>query len=216
MGPLSASANVAWSSATVGYLDLNGDRFPDLVMPGLVAYTNPRGGSTCRADDGGYRACAVRDSVAAGSWARSSRWRPGLGLNGSVPSLAANSSGQTNATRGPVGPAGRVVVGLLLRGGAGAERRGGGQWRPGRRRCRSRRRRRGDGWEAADLGYVPGGTPLAMSGDAGVVQRNLADVNGDGLPDQVKVDAVRGLWVRFELGYGFTAAVAAVGGGDGV
>ena len=41
-------------------------------------------------------------------------------------------------------------------------------------------------------------------GDAGVVQRNLADVNGDGLPDQVRVDGDRGLGVRFNTGYGFT------------
>jgi len=52
-----------------------------------------------------------------------------------------------------------------------------------------------------DLGYVPGGVPWGNR--EGVVQRSLADVNGDALPDMVKVTD-RGVWVRFNLGYGFT------------
>jgi len=44
LGPVGVSANVGWSTGTVGYLDLNGDRFPDTVLPDLVVYTNPRGG----------------------------------------------------------------------------------------------------------------------------------------------------------------------------
>ena len=48
LGPVGASANVGWSSGTVGYLDLNGDRFPDTVLPDLVVYTNARGGVGCR------------------------------------------------------------------------------------------------------------------------------------------------------------------------
>ncbi len=187
----------------MGYLDLNGDRFPDLVMPGLVAYTNARGGSTCQQDDGGYRACAVRDSVAAGQLGSQFSVGTGLGLNGSVSSLAANSSGQTNATRGQSAQRGGSSSGSSYGEGQGLSVGVGvsGSWSAPLPFAPAA----ADGWGAADLGFVPGGTPLGDAvADAGVVQRNLADLNGDGLPDQIKVDAVRGISVRFNTGYGFT------------
>ncbi len=204
VGPLSASASVGWSSATVGYLDLNGDRFPDLVMPGLVAYTNPRGGSTCPLDGNRYGPCAVRDSVAAGQLGSQFSVATGVGLNGSVASIGANAAGQSNVTRGQsagrggkssgssyggrgsvAGGVQRVVVGAA---GVRAHRRDG-----------RRRGRRGLEWSRPRV--RPAAAPPSTI--SGWCNATWPMSTATGCPTRSRSMAA-GLGVRFNTGYGFT------------
>ena len=55
VGPLSGAFAFGWSNSVIDYMDMNGDGFPDIVTPGKITYTNPRGGRSCIDDSATIR-----------------------------------------------------------------------------------------------------------------------------------------------------------------
>ncbi|MFL6138460.1 MAG: SpvB/TcaC N-terminal domain-containing protein [Frankiaceae bacterium] len=141
---LSGSLDDGSTSSDVDYLDLNGDRFPDIVSTGKVQYSTLTGGleASNRAVPG---LDAPREADASSA---------NVGVGGSPAHFTTNSAGR-------VGMTGSQMVALGL---------------------------------SADLGK--GSTKP---------KRELLDVNGDGLPDQVSRDGST-LMVALNLGYGFATA----------
>ena len=187
---MGASFNIGWNMADQSFLDMNGDQFPDVVNKRSTLYSDPRGGRRCVQPDQVVGSCL---GGGPGDW---TNWgfsiSAGASLNGAVGNAQVNSTGTANATRG------------------GAAAKGGGS--------------DGNGSYGAFLG-AGGGVNYSFTnpvttlpdwkqdkgdfefalGDPFDVdsQKTLADVNGDGLPDRVRVVRT-GVYVRFGLGYGFT------------
>lgn len=182
VGPLSVSGAFGWSNSSVGYMDMNGDGFPDKVTKSQITYTDPRGGTGCRVSDtsldecdgGGVEAVDADTTITVGG-----------GLSGSPVAVKGNTQGKTVAGKG--GAASKDQYGASI--GAGVDV--GFSWNSPMGSDPK--------WNSDNFGKVPG-DPV---NDAGAVkQRQLADLNGDGLPDQVKVTS-DGVFVRFNLGYTF-------------
>lgn len=192
IGPVTGSFGFGWSHSDVDYLDMNGDGFPDLVTSGHTTFTDPRGGMACRQSDGTFASCAGDGPDAVNfdtSFALSG------GFNGSPVNIKVNSRGVPNSSKGNSaakgGGASKDEYGASV--GAGAEisasfsspNVASPSWND-------------DGWDV-DLSKIPG-DPLSNS--AVPLQQSVADINGDGLPDKIKVMPT-GVFVRLNLGYKF-------------
>jgi hypothetical protein len=77
IGPLSVSAGAGPSFGLLDYTDMNGDAFPDIVAPGYISYTGPRGGYV----DEGNGVTIVNQDVT---------FKVGGGFNGTAVSINAN------------------------------------------------------------------------------------------------------------------------------
>lgn len=189
VGPVSGSLGFGWSHSTVDYLDMNGDGFPDLVTPGSITFTDPRGGMACRQPDGAFLPCKG-DGPDAVNFDTSFAFS--AGFNGSPVSVKVNSRGKPGATRGNSaskgGGAAKDEYGANL--GAGASIAA---------NFSSPHPNSEDWGFDADLSEIPG-DPLGNSPIP--LQESVADVNGDGLPDKLKVQ-LTGLYVKLNLGYRF-------------
>jgi RHS repeat-associated protein len=188
IGPVSASFGASPSFGLLDYTDLNGDAFPDVVAPGYVQYTGARGGYV---DSGDGVTIVGQDFTFA----------VGGGFSGSAVELKANSKGDANTAQdtAPVsGSAQKPTSGGAASQGESAS---------------------GDQFGASiggSLGITANFTnPITSNPDwddaigklpagPGALEEELADVNGDGLPDKVAVDA-NGVRVRLNLGYRFSA-----------
>jgi RHS repeat-associated protein len=153
---LSGSTSTGGTASDVDFLDLNGDRFPDVVSNGKVQYSSLTGGleSSSRAVPG---LGSPRDSDASAV---------NVGVGGSPAHFSANGRGEVDTSNsGPVrgNKTGSQMVSLGLSAGLGK-----GTSKP---------------------------------------NRDLLDVNGDGLPDVVSRNGSQ-LMVALNLGYGFAAAEA--------
>src|SRR6185503_17573613 len=62
-GSLSASASQATSQGLIDFIDLNGDRFPDIIANGHVQYTLPTGGLESTASSPSNLSSKVRQSA---------------------------------------------------------------------------------------------------------------------------------------------------------
>lgn len=196
LGPLSASFAGGTSFGLLDYLDMNGDSFPDVVAPGKVQYTGPRGGYLDHHD----AADVVRQDAT---------FAVGGGFSGAPIGIKANALGNTTAA----GKNSTVSNGKAAAG-PGAASKGG---------------------EASHDEYgVSIGAGLSINaqfsnpntqdvgGDEGFsdlpddavapFERDLADMNGDGLPDRVKA-GVDGVTVELNLGYGYSDPIAWAKGG---
>ena len=199
VGPLTGSFGVAWSRGDVAYLDMNGDQFPDVVRDASIEYTDVRGGHACIQEGGGLASC--RGSGVDGV-SRQFTITAGGGLSGSPVETESNSMGQTNPTTGNQAARGgqssmddfgdSVGAGLNVGASFSSPVLGAPGWDSGAPSTES-------GFDPADFGDIPG-DPLK---DAELeLQQSLADVNGDGLPDQVRTTTA-GVKVKLNLGYGF-------------
>ncbi len=166
IGPASVSAGAAPSFGLLDYMDLNGDGFPDIVAPGYVKYTNPRGGFVA-ADGAGVSIVNQETTISVSGGAES----------GGI-SIKANAKGKTNSPQSGKSAA-KSHYGFNVGGSIGI---------------------------SASFTNPPG-SPVAL-------EQSLADVNGDGLPDRVRVTD-RGVLVRLNLGYRFAdpEILWAAGGG---
>ncbi|MPZ52145.1 MAG: hypothetical protein GEU79_05340, partial [Acidimicrobiia bacterium] len=193
IGPLSGSLGASPSLGLVDYMDLNGDGYPDVVTPGDVDFTGPRGGYF---DDGND--ADVGDSVR-----QDTTFAVSGGFAGSPLTINANSKGDANtaqdtsstsgtaqskssaaATQG--GSASDDAYGFDIGGSIGATAKITNPSNPA-----------GDWSDGIDA--MPDELKLGQ-------ERDIADVNGDGLPDKVTTDG-DSVSVSFNLGYGFSDEV---------
>jgi len=241
---LSGSTSTGGSSSEVDFLDLNGDRFPDIVSKGEVQYTNSTGGldSSSVAVPG---LGSPRDSDASAT---------NVGVGGSPAHFAANGRGEVDtADQAPVrsNKTGSQMVELGLQAGLGK-----GSSTPNHDLLDVN----GDGlpdvvsrngstlmvalnlgyafaaaepWGSATinngasengtvgptLGFNDGiyefGGGLSLTKDKSQTGATLEDVNGDGLLDRVLPGGSSGMQVGLNTGNGFAAPVAWNGAIDG-
>lgn len=234
---LSGSVATGRIESLVDYLDLNGDRFPDILGNGHVQYTLPTG--EVNADGVGWGLGKVRETS-------TQAWNFGVG--GSPPLKTGDSTGRADNANGRDLGAQSGVLGTSFgaSGDFGASRSDAqeelqdvnGDGLP------DRVKRTDDGLEVKlNLGYSFAGTELwgsarphdgesksaSIGGSLGFnfdklsyggglslskneckTRETLIDLNGDGLPDRVKPGA-GGLEVSFNQGNGFAAAVPYAG-----
>lgn len=198
IGPASLSFGVGPSFGLVDYMDLNGDGFPDIVAPGYVKYTNPRGGyysdgsgvgivnqDTTFAFNGGLGGTAVEVKSNARGDANSAQNTASVsGASGKPTNSSAASTGEAAAESlygANVGGSLGISVSLTNPGAVDAELND-------------------------ELAKMPGNDRTAP------YEQELADVNGDGLPDRVIVSP-QGVFVRFNLGYRFASQEVKWSGG---
>ncbi|HET8945342.1 MAG TPA: SpvB/TcaC N-terminal domain-containing protein, partial [Candidatus Polarisedimenticolia bacterium] len=162
------------------YMDLNGDGFPDYVSPNQVQYTGPRGGYVETVSHP-YLAVVTNDTEIG----------VGGGIDGSAVEIKGSSEGKSNTSQAVVPTSGKA--------------------------SRKRSNTAGKGKTAdgdisgAKMGFSAGlGTSFSNEPATGQAsfdldqETKIADVNGDGLPDRVRVDNDR-VYVRLNLGYSFSA-----------
>ncbi len=196
LGPLGASFGAGPSFGLLDYMDMNGDSFPDIVSVDYTKYTGPRGGYLEKDDDN--TAVLTQDvSFAVGG-----------GFTGSAVDINANSKGDANTPQNvaPASGNGRQAGGQAAANGqsASADQDGfsiGGSL--GVQVQFTNPNESDPGWDSA-LDAMP--SALAP------LEQELADVNGDGLPDRVKVNP-EGIKVQLGTGYGFLGEVEWAGGG---
>jgi len=187
IGPLAVSAAFAPSFGLVDYQDLNGDGYPDVVTPGHVTYTLPRGGFETSSRSVGEMDVSNQDMTFA----------LGGGLESGLVDVKSNSKGKTNSTTG--GSANK---------GGDAENAGGGvgfgidySWtNPNASTIDANE-------HGADLKKAQAGSQSGAR-----LQQTLADVNGDGLPDRVWTTA-EGVFAKYNLGYKFADAPVSLSAG---
>jgi hypothetical protein len=198
IGPVSAAFGAGPSFGLLDYTDLNGDSFPDVVVPGSVTYTSPRGGYL--PGKGGGPAVVGQDTTFAVNG----------GFSGSAIDVKANSKGDANTSQDTASTSaagkGKAKSGAAAQGEAAEKQESGANvgvaasitaqfTNPG-----SLEAEWSDSLSATDLDT-----------DA-PYERELADVNGDGLPDQV-VAGLDGVSVYFNLGYRFSPTAVKWAGG---
>ena len=175
---------------------MNGNGFPDIVGPGYIKYTDPRGGFY---DSGSGVAVVNQDTSFA----------VGGGLNASPIDIKSNSKGSVHTSQATPSR-------------SGASRTSNRRHRPAGRRPNLSM----EPTSAARSASVPPlRTPASPDPHAQDVldkggnidltapfELTLADLNGDGLPDRVR-QTPQGVFVEFNLGYGFAPAIPWSSGG---
>jgi len=187
IGPAEISFAFGWTTSVIDYMDMNGDGYPDIVTPNEVTFTNPRGGLGCVKNNATVACTGEGPTVVQEGLTLSA----GLGIGGAPIGIEANSKGVANATQGNSSTKGGSAssatkggeLGVAL--GASASFSNFSAPNPSY----------GD-----DLGKIPDTT--LNDNTTAPTQQVLADLNGDGLPDRVKVSP-QGVFVRFNLGYGY-------------
>lgn len=197
-----ASLSVAFgagpSFGLLDYVDLNGDSYPDVVAPGSITYTTPRGGFLPGSGDGPD--VAGQDTTFAVSG----------GFSGTAIDVKGNSKGDNNTAQDTSATSGS-----------------------GKKPTTSGSAQQGESAETQEAGANVGlslgisaqfTNPGALNPDfsdalgktdldtTAPLERELADVNGDGLPDQV-VASLDGVSVYFNLGYRFSDTAVKWSGG---
>lgn len=182
VGPASGSFGWGPSESLLDYTDVNGDGFPDVVGPNFVRYTGPRGGYVSTGDPSNLDVVGNDTTIAGGG-----------GFDGSALEIKANSKGDANTSEGAPG-----AITKATRRPTSASAAGQGE---------SADDKETGGKVGVSLGVSTSTSNEPASGKASFdlpQEQELSDVNGDGLPDRIRVqdDTVH---VRFNTGYGFTS-----------
>ncbi len=179
------------SFGLLDYVDMNGDAFPDIVAPGHIKYTGPRGGYQHRGSGVGV----VGQDTTIGV---------GGGFSGSAIDLKANSKGD-NATPQDTSASSKRKTRAQKAAAAGSDATGttrgfdlGGSF--GLEAEFTNPTAPADNWPMGELSL------------GATLEQELADVNGDGLPDKITVDA-GSVDVELNLGYSFGPKIEWAGGG---
>lgn len=198
IGPVSAAFGAGPSFGLLDYVDLNGDSYPDVVSPGSITYTTPRGGFLPGSGSGPD--VAGQDTTFAVSG----------GFSGTAIDVKGNSKGDNNTAQDTAATSGSgkkpTTSGSAQQGESAETQEAGANvglslgitaqfTNPG----------------ALDAEYSDALGQTDLDTDA-PLERELADVNGDGLPDQV-VASLDGVSVYFNLGYRFSDTAVKWSGG---
>lgn len=193
-GPLGGSVGVGQSWSLVDYEDLNGDGYPDVITPGNVQYTSQRGIFHQTVNGPAERHALVNQDFTVTASG---------GLEAGLVDIAANNKGKTNTTQGNSASKGGSAsdsspgldpgYGLSIGGGFDLSFTNPNESGPS------------GGPLSADYGPPAETSEIPTSGGGERMSQELADVNGDGLPDVVTTDT-GGVRVQYNLGYGFTEA----------
>ena len=198
IGPASGSFAAGPSFGLLDYTDVNGDGFPDVVAPGSIQYTGPRGGYLPGNGDG-------PDVVG-----QDTTFAVGAGFNGSALNIKANSKGDANTAQDTATTSGTAKKPTSTGSAQQGDQASGDEYgasvggafgisaqftNPG----------------SLDADWNDGLDATSLDTDA-PLERELADVNGDGLPDSV-VASLDGVSVYFNLGYGFSSTPVKWSGG---
>ncbi len=198
IGPLTGAFAAGPSFGLLDYLDLNGDSFPDVVAPGKITYTSPRGGFLPGSGDG--PAVVGQDTTFAVSG----------GFSGTAIDVKGNSKGDANTaqeTSSTSGTGKKPTNAGSARQGVSAEEQEAGANVGGSFGITAQFTNPGS--SSADWNDGLSKTKLDTNAP---LERELADVNGDGLPDKV-VASLNGVSVYFNLGYRFSTTAVKWGGG---
>lgn len=198
IGPVSGAFGAGPSFGLLDYVDMNGDAFPDVVAPGRITYTTPRGGYLPGSGDGPD--VVGQDTTFAVSG----------GFEGTAIDVKGNSKGDANTAQDTAATSGS-----------------------GKKPTSSGSAQQGEAAETQESGANVGASlgitaqftnPGSLSADwneglgatdldtDAPLERELADVNGDGLPDQV-VASLDGVSVYLNLGYRFSDTAVKWSGG---
>jgi RHS repeat-associated protein len=187
IGPASASFGTGPSFGLVDYTDLNGDGFPDIVAPGYVKYTGPRGGFTSEGTGVSIVNQDTTFSVATGIGADGIKITGNAqGDVGSAQNSAAVSGSSNKPTTNSAATGGTASKGEYGAGVGGSV---------GFTAAFTNPNATSPEW-SDELSKIPTNNPTAP------FEQELADVNGDGLPDRV-LATPQGVYVRLNLGYRF-------------
>ncbi|MEY2415462.1 MAG: hypothetical protein QOH53_796, partial [Ilumatobacteraceae bacterium] len=188
---IGASFSAGPSFGLQSYTDMNGDGFPDIVTPGNIDYTGPRGGYTHNE----HGPDVVNQDVT---------FAVGVGFSGSPLEVSASSTGDANTAQNTASSSthgSATGTGSAAASGkeASAEEFGASiSLTPS--------------FAASFTNPVttPAGTPPKNT--TAPLELELADVNGDGLPDRI-IGTPQGVKVQYNLGYSFTPEAAPLAGG---
>jgi RHS repeat-associated protein len=180
-GIAAAGVSFGWGPnlGLLDYMDLNGDGFPDYVSQNHVQFTGPRGGYFDSGDPGYLGYVSNDTQMAAGG-----------GIDGSLVEIKGSSEAKSNTSQAVVPASGKHTR---------------------KRSNTAGKAKSADGEETgAKIGFSFGlgsswsNEPATGQASFGLDQETkLADVNGDGLPDRVRVNGDK-VYVRFNLGYTFS------------
>jgi RHS repeat-associated protein len=197
VGPLGASAGLSPSFGITDFEDLNGDGYPDVISAGSVSYTNQTGGYL---DSRGVAGTAVTN--------QDLTFSINGGLGSGLVDIVPNPKGGTNATHGNAAGKGSSASDAGPSYSLGISGSGGFSW--------TSPNASGTGDDATDTStYGDQRSSLEADSDddsGGAIQRAFADVNGDGLADNVFTTA-QGVFAFYNLGYGFTDKAVQLGAG---
>ncbi|SOC52015.1 SpvB/TcaC N-terminal domain-containing protein [Ornithinimicrobium cerasi] len=211
VGPLGGTFGVAPSFGLQDLEDMNGDGYPDVITPGQIQYTSQRGAFLPDGVSFGNRLVDVTNQDLTLS--------AGVGLSQGLVDIKGNTKGKTNATSGDSSAkggdandsGGGMGIGLNFNASWTSPNASGGGSEPMTSTVPADPASEyGDeaseaGAEATPPDPDDPDTPLP-------IQQELADVNGDGLPDRV-FTTPDGTFVRYNLGYAFTQGSVKLGSG---
>ena len=196
-GPLGASAGLSPSFGITDFEDLNGDGYPDVVSAGSVTYTN---------QIGGYLPSRGVDGTSVTN--QDLTFSVNGGLSSGMVDVVPNPKGGTNATHGTAAGKGSSASDAGPSYSLGISGSGGFSW--------TSPNASGTGDDATDTStYGDQQSDLEADSDddsGGAIQRAFADVNGDGLADNVFTNA-NGVFANYNLGYRFTEKAVKLGTG---
>jgi RHS repeat-associated protein len=203
LGPLGASFGVGPSFGLVDYEDMNGDGYPDVITPATIHYTTQRGtfASAARSFD------ELMDVTN-----QDLTFSVSGGLSSGLVDIKSNTKGKTNATQGSA--AGKGDDANDSGGGMGIGVEVNASWTsPNASGPADSALVDGIGADPTQTyGDQLSETPGDSSGQGAPIQQELADVNGDGLPDRVYTTP-EGVFAHYNLGYAFTRGAVKISSG---
>ncbi|SIN86106.1 toxin TcdB middle/N-terminal domain-containing protein [Agromyces cerinus] len=193
-GPLGGSVGVGPSWSLVDYEDLNGDGYPDVITPEKVQYTSQRGILYKSVDGPSERRALVNQDLTINASG---------GLDAGLVDIAANNKGKTNTSQGNAASKGGKAADSDPGLGAGFGLSIGGGFDLGF--TNPNESGPAGGPLSADYGPPAEASDIPEGDGTAPMSQELADVNGDGLPDVVYTNP-SGVFVRYNLGYDFADA----------
>jgi len=202
VGPLGGSLGIGPSFGLLDYEDMNGDGFPDVIVPGFAWFTSQRGKfrsflptGTGDVDSLGIPRSLNQDITVSAE----------LGYGGDLTDVKTNAKGKTNATQGSAAGKG----GDAMDSNHGTANLGFGlnaSWTSPNLSAMPSHPLLGPAFATLDALYdgLVGEALEALNIDL-PLQQALVDINGDGLPDRV-ITKPDGVFVHYNLGYSFTDA----------